>query len=174
MKIRLTLLFSLLIAITIFSSGCKEKGCTDKNALNFNSVATEDDGSCILCHEQLDSLGSISDDLYDYNSNGPHYTDRVAMFFVKQVKKKFTYTECGDNQCYLLIYCQSFVPEKMTINWSVQGSGNVSFNRSNNATIQGFQIVEVDSIPSINLGNPCGFIASTSLFVSTFGNIIYN
>ncbi len=37
---------TLLVIAVVFSSCSKNKGCTDKNATNFNSSATKDDGSC--------------------------------------------------------------------------------------------------------------------------------
>ena len=36
----------LCLALAFPMSGCKKKGCTDKNALNYDSDAKKDDGEC--------------------------------------------------------------------------------------------------------------------------------
>ena len=45
-KIKSLLMYSALAATTVLVSCSKEEGCTDSKALNFNSDAEEDDGSC--------------------------------------------------------------------------------------------------------------------------------
>ena len=48
MKTLKTILSITLIgSITVFSSSCKRReGCTDPNAINYDSKAKQDDGSC--------------------------------------------------------------------------------------------------------------------------------
>ncbi len=41
----------LLVLLAIISVGCKKKGCKDPNAVNYNSKATQDDGSCTYTAE---------------------------------------------------------------------------------------------------------------------------
>lgn len=41
------ILFTVLFTVVCFQS-CKKEGCTDPNAVNFNSDADTDDGSCII------------------------------------------------------------------------------------------------------------------------------
>lgn len=41
-----TLILSLITAVIILITGCKTEGCTDQNAVNWNSEADTNDGSC--------------------------------------------------------------------------------------------------------------------------------
>ena len=41
------LFFTFLFILTLSIFSCKEPGCTDINALNYNSEANKDDNSCI-------------------------------------------------------------------------------------------------------------------------------
>src|SRR5205085_12693169 len=116
MKIKINSLFFTMIILTVAYtlSSCHEKGCTDKNAINYNSVADQDDGSCITCHSETDTLGTIETDLFDNNFSSPHYGQNVATFYVTQVKNKFAYSECGVNECIIKVRIQSLVNSKMT------------------------------------------------------------
>lgn len=38
--------YLILLFVTVFVSSCEQEGCMDSAALNYNSEATEDDGSC--------------------------------------------------------------------------------------------------------------------------------
>lgn len=53
-----------LVALSVATVSCHEKGCTDPNAANYNPNATKDDGSCNIVDPPLDSLihfsGSIT------------------------------------------------------------------------------------------------------------------
>ena len=46
MKTKLTLLSALAVLVMLGLPSCKKKGCTDPSALNYDSKAKKDDGSC--------------------------------------------------------------------------------------------------------------------------------
>lgn len=65
MKNHQILYLALSLSLGLFLQSCSEKGCTDTTACNFDSVATQDDGSCSYAPEwyediDQDGLGNAS------------------------------------------------------------------------------------------------------------------
>ena len=62
------ILFALSAILLLGISSCGKGGCTDKNAFNYNSSATKDDGTCISIGTEM--TGVYSGTLFDSVSNG--------------------------------------------------------------------------------------------------------
>jgi len=166
---------SFLVTSILYFSGCKEKGCTDPSALNYNSVAEEDDGSCITCAGITDTIATDSCIVRDNNFGSIHYQDTVGIFYFTQTHTEFEHAECGVNKCLILLQFKSFVPEKMSFSFNVQASGgNMNFFYSDNITVPGFTLYNIGSITEQNISNPCNSIAQTNINCNLTSIIIYN
>jgi hypothetical protein len=85
----------LLSLLTLGSMSCKEKGCTEATALNFNADAKTDDGSC---NSNYDGLWTAKDTLRVTTSSGTSVTVKTYAFSIGRKNAKEIFIR-GFNEC---------------------------------------------------------------------------
>lgn len=105
MKKPLLLFLSIILFFTVQS--CVEEGCTDENALNYNEIAKEDDGSCVYCREvETDTIASRRDTIVENRFGTSLFGDSVLTLRFLQTQSFNSITNCPDsaNACRVEIY----------------------------------------------------------------------
>ncbi|MDX2248561.1 MAG: MbnP family protein [Bacteroidia bacterium] len=86
---KITLIVFSFFTLT-FTSGCKEKGCTDPLAANYNPDAKESDGNCVFPALSLHFHSLVGEDVFAfntvYNINGTAVSFTTAQFYVSGIQ----------------------------------------------------------------------------------------
>jgi len=107
------------MGLVLLTNSCKQKGCTNKSALNYNITAQDDDGSCIYCTTTITQAGSISTFLIDNNSTSPHFNQAVAVFNLSEVSKGYNYQSCGSDSCIVSLSIQNLVGQEIVFDYTL-------------------------------------------------------
>ena len=138
----LTLFCTLLLFMAFTFSSCEQEelGCTNSLALNFNSEATEDDGSCVIA-------GCNDPSAMNFNSMAT-YNDNSCTYYGDLYAGNFNVTETCTAQDYN--YTQEITSDGNTITlinafgWSNGDNNNVSITVSSTSFSGTFEGLELE------------------------------
>jgi len=155
---------------------CSDKGCTDKNALNYNVVANKDDGSCEFCDSTYTLIGQDSIFLIDEHSSSSHYQEVVAKFVVTQRTLKHNYSTCGDDKCTVTYTVENLCNQDFDLNYNLQyGGSNIFINTDNFITVMANHTNNTIEVPqSAFFSDPCELLFPGIGNVSLNTPIIYH
>jgi hypothetical protein len=125
----------ILIGIVVFSTSCKKEGCTDVNALNYNTEAKKDDGSCQYATDPRDAyIGNylVTDSLFMFGdfSERKIYTLQVT---TGGTKKDTIYlnnlSNSGKNFIAIMVGSSFSIPsQQVSEPYYLDGNGNFNGN----------------------------------------------
>jgi hypothetical protein len=157
------LTITFLLLTVLIPSGCKQKGCTDKNALNYDNAAVENDGSCIYCETQVTTLLYFRTDIYDNNSNSQYYNVEIVSAAFSSDNLSYNYKTCGTDTCRAYLTMENFINKTIDFDCEIHLDSPMYYTYTTHITIppnSTLNLGEINSVQSpINCGAPSGYIA---------------
>lgn len=175
---KLTILYYAIVpalACMLLFTGCIERGCTDKGALNYNSLAHQDDGSCLYCSLVADT-SQRTNELIDDNFSSDYFNQQVARLNITRSLNSFNYTSCNDLQeeeCFFYYHIENLVNENISFFYRIRISGSILISTTS-ISLAPFETSEVDTIPLSNISSFCNSFSSFFPTIELSGFVNYN
>lgn len=165
----LILAFIALSSLFIYS-GCTEKGCNDRNALNYDPVSNVNDGSCTYCDTpKVVHTGPVSNIfLVETNFSSQLYGDTIIEFVLDQYNKNYVDTKCGENDCSIEMRLYNFKNNTVTFSYTVDNNNGMRFTSNGTSLIiPPYGTLHLKNIEqSSSFGDICSSIKLKKFFAS--------
>jgi hypothetical protein len=172
MKARKLLSCLAVAALAFLLKSCRERGCTDPKAINYNVTANEDDGSCIVCQENEIPFDSAVVYLQDHWLGSPHYYQKVIKFSLQQVVRSPNDRACGKESSQVRLLGQSQIGQGMFLNFNIyRVNGPVIYSANEEAMFAPYETKDFGW--TILPGDPPFLGISLDSLNASSGQIIY-
>lgn len=168
------LTFAFIVCIALLThSGCTEKGCNDRNAINYDPVANTNDGSCSYCDSpKVVHTGPVNKIfLIETNFSSQFYGDTIIEFVLDQYNKNYPDTKCGENKCSVEMHLYNYKNNTVTFSYTVDNNNGMRFtSNGSNLIIPPYGTLHLKDIEqSSSFGDICNSIKMNKF--SAFGTI---